>query len=157
MCYNLAFSCEVPTLVYVMFHRPSDNYVTVVLCFVGLQLWLWRLCALCRFGLWSGDHVDGTSVHREGQWWECEAGLPVHFGRGRFWATWYWMELTSVWQPKRWHSGRWRFLLSSMKVCLTMFFTEMFLFCFLNYQLCNSITVCKRIMLLCCAGRTSLE
>lgn len=61
--------------------------------------------SLSRFGLSSRDHVYRADIHREGQWWECEAGLPVYSGPSRLWTAGYWMEHAVFRQPEWGQSG----------------------------------------------------
>lgn len=56
---------------------------------------------LSRFGLRPRDYISRAAINREGQWSECEAGMPVLSGPRRHRPTGYRMELDVLWQPER--------------------------------------------------------
>lgn len=74
-----------------------------------------------RFGLWSRDYNNRADSHREGQWSECKAGLPVYSGPWRYWTVGYRMELDALWQPARGQSGTCRSPSKTLKIHLKLF------------------------------------
>lgn len=76
--------------------------------FVFFMRWSEILCVfVCfsRFSLWSWDYKHRAIIYREGQWSECEIGMPIHPGPWRYWTTGYWMELNGLGQSARGQSG----------------------------------------------------
>lgn len=96
----------------------TRNYLQSITCLsikkISIRLSVSILCIhfsfVCffRFNLWTGDYNHRAFIYREGQWSECEIGVPVHPGLWRYWTIGYWMELNGLWQSARGQSGMYR-------------------------------------------------